>query len=423
MTMLNPRPSRSLRSTRRLWLGGSFVVLAAAFAAACGGASNGGGETGSPSPRPTESSDDIKPVPGINWPDWPNTDFNRTTIDLNEVIRGCPSRDCIPPLDAAGATTMKADRNGDAVFAPVAEVDYPGNYPVVLLRLGDTVRGYPLHILTWHEVVNDVVDEVPVAVTFCPLCNTALAFDRRVDGRVLDFGVSGNLRHSDLIMWDRQTESWWQQATGEGIVGWYAGTDLTPIAVSIVSFADFKSQFPQAGVLTEKTGLSRDYGVNPYTYYDEFGSQPFLFLGKIDPRLDGLERVVGLGRETESPLAVPFEALAEHPVANVEVDGRPIVVLWSPGTASALDAADIARAKDVGAAAAFEATLDEQVLSFTAEAPGRYRDDQTGSLWDVFGRAVEGPLSGSSLQPVVHTTEFWFAWAAFQPETTIWEGP
>jgi len=402
---------------------GIVAVAAVLFAACSGGGSNDASQTTTPSPGPTERSADLMPFPGGPWPDWPNTDFSRTTVNLEEVIRGCPSRDCIPPLDAEGATSIPSAPGGQARFAPVADVSYPEQVPVAYVNFEGVVRGYPLHILIWHEVVNDQFGEVPVAVTFCPLCNMALAFDRRADGQTLDFGVSGNLRNSDLIMWDRQTESWWQQATGEAIVGAMAGTVLEPIPVAVISYGDFVRTFPSAEVLTEETGFSRDYGINPYGGYDTFGSTPFLFNGTIDPRLDGLERVVALGRDSDEPLAIPFAALAEHRVANVEVGDRPIVVFWSPGTTSSLDASDIAKSRDVGAAVAYEATLDGQALSFTAESDGRFRDEQTGSLWDVFGRALEGPLAGSELPPVVHTTEFWFAWAAFHSDTSIWAGP
>ncbi len=360
--------------------------------------------------------------PATTWSDWPDTDFSNRTIDLSEVLRGCPGRDCIPALDADGAVTLPGESTGVARFTTLADVDYPPNYPVAVLTVGNTVKGYPLHILTWHEIVNDVVEGVPVAVTFCPLCNTAIAFDRTVAGTVLDFGVSGNLRNSDLIMWDRQTESWWQQATGEGIVGVHAGTDLKHLPLSVVSFADFAREFPDALVLTEETDIFRDYGVNPYDGYDTFGSRPFLFTGTVDPRLDGLERVVGLGRGSDDFVAVPFGPLSESGIAHVEVSGTPMVVFWVGGTASALGSGVIAQAKDVGAGTAFERTVDGQVLTFEPAEADRFRDTETGSTWDIFGRALDGPLAGQQLAPVIHTTEFWFAWAAFRPDTRIWSG-
>ncbi len=359
-------------------------------------------------------------VPSQFASDWPNTDFSQRTVEFFEIIRGCPGRDCIPALDAEGAANIPSSRGGQARFAPVAEVGYPEQLPVAYVSVGGVVRGYPLHILTWHEIVNDRFGDVPVVVTFCPLCNTALAFDRRVGGQVLDFGVSGNLRNSDLIMWDRQTESWWQQATGEGIVGELAGTVLKPVPVAVISYGDFVRAFPSAEVLTEDTGFARDYGANPYGGYDTIGSTPFLFEGEIDERLDGLERVVGLESGDEF-LAVPFAALSERSVANVTVGDERFVVLWASGTVSALDDSVIATSEDIGAAVAYVPTVGGQALTFMLVGPGNFRDTETGSTWDVTGLATAGPLAGQRMDVAVHTVHFWFSWAAFHWGSAIWQ--
>ncbi len=391
--------------------------------AACRGGGSSAGD-GSPTPHPTAtatlSAADRLIAFRADYPDWPRTDFSRATIDPREVVRGCPSRDCIPPLDAEGAVQLPAPRGGHARFAPARELPYADRLPVVVVTVEGVTKGYPLHILTWHEVVNDRFGERPVVVTFCPLCNTAVAFDRRVDGRVLDFGVSGNLRNSDLIMWDRQTESWWQQATGEGIAGELAGARLQPVPASILPWGEFRRAFPAAPALTEETGFDRAYGMNPYEFYDAT-SQPFLFSGTPDPRLPALERVVALDRGGRG-LAVPFAVLEAVKVANLEAGGVPVAVFWAPGTASALDQREIAQSRDIGAAAAYDARLEGRVLRFRpGPQPGRFVDDATGSAWDIFGRAVEGELRGRQLAPVLHTTEFWFAWAAFHPATEVWE--
>ena len=355
----------------------------------------------------------------IAFPDWPRTNFTKLAADLSEIERGCPVRDCIPPLDAPGATSIAGSSGGRASFLPVAQQKYEAQLPVAYVVVEGKARGYPLHILTWHEVVNDHIGATPFVATFCPLCNTALAFDRRVDGRVLDFGVSGNLRNSDLIMWDRQTESWWQQATGEGIVGDFAGKTLKGLPMAIVSYAEFAAAFPEADILTEDTGVSREYGVNPYAGYDTRGSAPFLFSGKPDRRLDLLERVVTLN-EGGATLALPFAALSDAKVANVVVGGRDVAVFWAPGTLSALDKPLIADSRQVGAAVALDRRVANRVLTFEPLAPGRFRDRETGSTWDITGLAVEGAFAGRRLEPVVHSTQFWFAWAAFHPGAEIW---
>lgn len=398
----------------------AMVVAAGWLAAAC----SGGGEpppTPAASPTPTATLSPVDRVVSFQseYPDWPRTDFTRSTVDPREVLRGCPGRDCIPPLDAPGAVEIPAPKGGQAIFAPASELAYSDRLPVAVVTVDGITKGYPLHILTWHEVVNDRFGERPVVVTFCPLCNTAIAYDRRVGGRVLDFGVSGNLRNSDLIMWDRQTESWWQQATGEAIVGAFAGERLEPLGASIVAWGEFRRAFPRAPALTEATGFDRAYGVNPYEFYDAT-SQPFLFNGEPDPRLPALERVVTLDRAGQG-LAVPFAALAQAGVANVEAGGVPVAVFWMPGTASALDQREVAESRDVGSAAAYDARLDGQRLTFEpGPEPASFRDRETGTLWDIFGRAVSGPLAGRRLTPVLHTTEFWFAWAAFHPEAEVW---
>ena len=406
---------------------GTALAIGLALAG-CGG---GGGE---PQVRATPSDEAGAPATSTSsattpasdagrFPDWPMTDFTRTTIDLDEVLRGCPDADCIPPLDAEGATDIPGERGGLARFAAASTLTLAERMPIVLVRVNGDVRGYPLHILTWHEIVNDTVGGVPVAVTFCPLCNTAITFDRRVEGMRLDFGVSGNLRNSDLIMWDRQTHSWWQQATGEGIVGEHAGIRLKPLSTSIVSWSTFATEFPEALVLTEETGLARDYGINPYGGYDTPGTTPFLFNGTIDPRLDGLSRVLTLDHNSDR-LALPFAALAKEGVANVEVGGARFSVFWAAGTASALGAERIEAAEDIGAAVAYDAVANGELLTFIADGAGGFRDEQTGSSWSITGMATDGPMAGTQLGEAIHTTQFWFAWAAFHPDTRVWEaGP
>jgi hypothetical protein len=258
-----------------------------------------------------------------------------------------------------------------------------------------------------------------VVITFCPLCNTAIAFDRRVDGRALRFGTTGNLRRSDLVMWsDDPGETWWQQITGEALVGDLVGRRLTTLSAEIVSFADFKAAFPTAQVLSRDTGHPRGYGTNPYVGYDDIDSSPFLYTGPKDTRLPPMERVatVELGGETA---AYPFSRLIPAHVVNDEVGGIRLVVFHQGGTVSALDGPVIAASRDVGAAAVFDRTLDGSLLTFSWRSD-RFADDQTGSTWDILGRATAGPLAGQRLHPLLSANHFWFAWAVFKPETRVW---
>lgn len=339
------------------------------------------------------------------------TDWTRRTIDLTEMLpglRAADPRDLIPPID----NPMFESVAGGAEW--IAE-----NEPGALVRIdGEIARFYPLSILTAHEIVNDRIGDVPVAVTYCPLCNTAIAYDRRVDGEVLRFGVSGLLRKSDLVMWDNATTSLWQQISGEGIVGTYAGTQLLPLSTAIVSFGQFAESFPDGLSLSRETGFSRSYGANPYTGYSSSQS-PFLFDGEPDPRFPALSRVVGvIGADGQR--AYPFEPLAEAQVVNDTFEGRPVVVLWADGTADALDRPSIADSRSIGTAVAFDATVDGRALTFVANGDGTFTDDQTGSTWSVTGRALSGELAGTELATLVHKNEFWFAFAGFFPDTEVW---
>ncbi|MFQ5875455.1 MAG: DUF3179 domain-containing protein, partial [Dehalococcoidia bacterium] len=279
-------------------------------------------------------------------------------------------------------------------------------------------RAYPIQIVTWHEVVNDVVGGVPVLVTFFPLCNTGIAFDRTVNGQVFEFGTSGLLRFSNLIMYDRTTETWWQQVGGEAIVGELTGTRLKLLPASIVSWEDFRTSFPNGQVLSRETGFTRDYGRNPYTGYDDIDSAPFLFVGPDDDRLRPVERVVTVSIGDEAA-AYPFLELEMVPVVNDTVGGTPLVVFFTKGTLSGLDSSIIAASRDVGAGVVYSRVADGRELTFEADGD-LFMDNETGTSWNILGQAVQGPLSGTTLEPVLHANHFWFAWAAFKPDTTIW---
>jgi hypothetical protein len=335
------------------------------------------------------------------------TDFNRHTIPYEELLALLPVRDGIIPIDQPTFETL------EEASAWLVE-----NEPVIALDIDGDARAYPLQILTWHEIVNDSVADVPVVVTFCPLCNSALVFDRRLNGEVYDFGTSGWLRHSDLVMWDRTTESLWQQFTGEGIVGELAGEQLGFLPSSIISFADFSEAFPDGIVLSRNTGFGRPYGQNPYPGYDRIGQDPFAFIGVPDRRLAAMERVVTVSLDGVD-LAYPLLELLDAGVINDMQGGQDLVVFHVGGTASALDNAVIFRSEDVGATGVFDPNLNGQKLTFIKDGDV-IMDEQSGSTWNIVGQAVDGPLAGEQLSPIVHGDHFWFSWAAFRPDTIIY---
>jgi hypothetical protein len=313
-------------------------LLLALGAVGCGG---GGGDE-----RP-EADAGAAPPPSLTA-GW-ETDFSKHSAPFEEFLSGGPGKDGIPAVD-------------DPAFVPADDVDFlEDREPVIELEVEGDARAYPIQILIWHEIVNDAVGGVPVAVTFCPLCNTAIVFDRRVDGRTLDFGTTGNLRNSDLVMYDRQTETWWQQFGGEAVVGDLTGTKLEQLPSRIVSWADFRSRHPGAKVLSQDTGHSRPYGENPYVGYDDVDS-PVLFPAKNidDDRLAPKERVVLVERGGET-VVVPFSALREKKVVRVVVGGSKLLVRWRGGVASSLDDVRIAAGRDVGAAEVLE---DGRLVTF-----------------------------------------------------------
>ncbi|PJF45132.1 MAG: hypothetical protein CUN55_00355 [Phototrophicales bacterium] len=378
-----------------------------------------------------DCGDETIPVSTSILTTWSNTDFCTYTIDYSEVISGGVPRDGIPPVYPEGYTypekiTNLGGRTPAYVvhYVSIEEGDllFEDQVPVLVVEINDDARAYPLGVLTRHEIANTEIGGVPVAVTFCPLCNAGITFERVVNGQELHFGVSGFLRNSDLIMWDHETESWWQQATGEAIVGKLAGTQLNFVTTSMVSWGDFKTAYPDGQVflpITSRGEVSQDYNYNPYTGYDSRSGNPFLFRGELDTRLPPTERVVGYEGEN-SYKAYPFSTLAEVIVVNDVVDEQPLVVFWQPGAVSALDTSQIDDAREVGSAAIFDPTLsDGTVLTFVADNT-TIRDEQTGSTWNIFGQAVDGELAGTQLNQLRSVSHFWFAWAAFFPETEIW---
>jgi hypothetical protein len=346
-------------------------------------------------------------VPTAPW----KTDFSISSVHLGTITAGGPPRDGIPSIDAPRFESIAAARSW-----------LPDDAPVIALEVAGTARAYPLAILVWHEIVNDTLGGVPIIVTFCPLCHAALVFERTVDGQVLDFGATGNLRYLDLVMYDRATETWWQQATGEAIVGTLTGSQLTFLPAQIVSLADFALAHPDGDVLSRDTGASRRYGQNPYPGLDRADPRPFSYVNQVDGRLEAKERVVTVELDG-SALAIAYADLARERVIEIDRRSTSIVVVWKPGTRSALDLDRMDASRDVGATGVFSPVLAGRRLTFTP-GPGpevAMIDRQTGSGWSVTGLALTGPLTGSRLDPVIHADPFWFSWAGFRPDTQIWQ--
>ncbi|MDX1374091.1 MAG: DUF3179 domain-containing protein [Burkholderiales bacterium] len=339
--------------------------------------------------------------------EWPRTDFARRSVPLQEIQSGGPPKDGIPAIDRP---------RFESVAAAARWLD--AREPVIALALEGEAKAYPLSILIWHEIANDRLGETPIAVTFCPLCNASIVFERRVAGAEVDFGTTGKLRHSDLVMYDRQSETWWQQFTGSGIVGRHAGVRLRKLESQIVAFEDFRAAWPEGRVLSRVTGFERPYGRNPYPGYDDIDQSPFLLTRAPDGRLPPMERVLSVSAGGVHRV-YPFSVLQASALINDSVGGEPVVVLSRQGTLSVLDQSEIKASRRIASANAFSRGLAGKTLVFEAR-DGRVVDRETGSQWDMLGRAVAGPLKGARLTPAVGGVHFAFAWLAFNPDTEIY---
>ena len=263
--------------------------------------------------------------------EWPVTDFTRSSVDFSEILHGGPPKDGIPPID-------------EPAFVSVAEANgmLADREPVIGLVVNGEAKAYPLQVLMFHEIANDTIGGIPVSVTFCPLCNAAIVFDRRVGDRVLDFGTTGKLRRSDLVMWDRQTESWWQQFTGEAIAGARIGTRLKVVPSRLESWQSFRERFPDGEVLVPGNPGLRDYGRNPYAGYDS-SAVPFLYRGPMPDGISPLSYVVVV-RDGPEPLAISLDRLRRE--QTFESDG--VKIEWLPGVRSVLDTSAIEEGREIG---------------------------------------------------------------------------
>lgn len=417
----------------------AIVVFVVILALTCGGdgsteivVTNASTAVPTPIPSPTVSPPEARelpsdifsasPDPSIDTPfsstelpfvfrsqfeGW-KTNFKRRTVRLDELGQSVP-RDAISAISNPTFTSLMN-----------LTVGIDPREPVIVVEVNGDARAYPLDILLQHEIVNDDIGGLPVVITYCPLCNSALAFERTVNGTVREFGVSGFLRKSDLVMYDNVTETMWQQITGEGLVGDDAGLWLVALPVQTVSFETFADRFKDGLVLDRPEITDFDYDTVPYPGYDSPEiDKPFLFFEIPDRRIHVVERVsaVDIGK---GPVAYAFSFLNENPVVNDLVGDVPVVVFFDDKTESGFGRTDSTGGPIVvGSTTMFFRDLENRVLTFTNRPDGTIIDNETGSTWDRFGLAISGELLGAELTPVIHGDHFWFAWAAFKPDTRL----
>ncbi len=345
-------------------------------------------------------------------------------VDRFAIVSGGPPPDGIPSID-------------EPTFGPVDAVDWLADEePVAVLTFEGETRIYPTQILIWHEIVNHELAGRPITMTYCPLCNSVVAVEAITTGTdgqplALDFGTSGALYQSALVMYDRQTESLWTHFDGRSVIGTLAGAELTILPAAMVAWIDARAAHPGALVLDRPTGsLARPYGTVPYPNYETAPPSAGYVVGPVDDRLEPKQRVVGIDRGGVRT-AIDRRTLEADGALTVIVGGEALIALWDAGTASALDGEEIADGVEVGAVGVFRSRLDGRDLTFDPVAPpgradgadvdarGVAVDRETGSTWTVLGQAVAGPLAGERLEPVAHLDTFWFAWSRYHPDTDV----
>ncbi len=341
----------------------------------------------------------LQPVsPGPDSPDAPASEYDTTadgvryTVDPDELRQGCPGGlDCIPSID-------------DPRFQPADEAAWlkPSDR-VIGVEIDGQARAYPLRILNVHEVVNDRLGGRAIAVTYCPLCRSGLVFSRRVGDRTLSFGVSGKLLDANLVLYDRQTETYWSQIEGEAVVGPLVPTTLTLVPSTITTWEDWRRGHPDTQVLSRETGIypKATYGNNPYAGYAN-NSQVGYGVGPVDDRLSPKTLVFGV-TVGGSAAAYPEAAVRSAGVINDEVGGEPVVVVEDP---------------DDGGVSAFSRRIENETLTFRVGEEGLV--DQHGHRWSPDGVARSGPRAGARLDRLATHGVFWFAWSQFHPDTAVY---
>ena len=378
---------------------GKILIAAAAgalIAAACGSGGDGARNDAAGTARDTVAGIDLSrhsvPLEDVHF-----DTFDGGSVPLSEIgeERLLSLVDAIPPLDepryedASGGDWLDDD---DLVIGYVGAKGGAWAFPVKILNL--------------HEIVNDELDGVPVLISYCPLCRSAVAYDRRLDGRELTFGNTSALYESDLVMFDRETSSYWWQVAGEAIVGTLTGARLTTLPSTTMTWAQWLREHPETMVLSRETGFPRSYERDVFAgYRDQVNDERFAFpvsAKALDGRLAPGDEVLGLTVGGESR-AYSARALGNAAV-NDSLGGEEIVVFSTENGPSA---------------AAYLANGGDGDLSFSY-TDGQYRDAQTGSLWNLSGEAVSGPLRGSTLEPLPGRYTFWFAYIAAFPDADVY---
>ncbi len=340
----------------------------------------------------TPSSTSLSAEVSVSTTVLPSGERVRYVVPPEDIVSGGPPKDGIPSID----NPIFVSREEAESF--MRELDV-----VIGLYYKGVARAYPHKILVWHEIVNDIIEDTPIAVTYCPLCYTSLAFIRVINGEPVEFGTSGLLYNSNLVMYDRKTDTLWSQQLGLGILGPLAGVRLEKIQVDVMKWKLWRELYPDTEVLSTETGYSRPYGSDPYSPYLYYTSDEIWFPVKHrDDRLHPKTVIYGIIVDGKAKAYVA-DKLLESKVVNDSINGVKVVI-FNP-----LE----------GLVRAYKQKLGNIVLDFEWHN-GMFIDKQTGSEWNVYGEAVQGPLKGKKLTPIITEISFWFAWVSFYPDTEVY---
>ncbi len=364
-------------------------------------------QTLAPEPVPTEALNPAStPVPDL-----------LPTVTSQPTAEPTPNQDIQPPsyrlqpgdlILAADIDDIPAIFANDDLFvdAETGSQEWPAEELVIALEINGDARAYPIRLLSLHEIVNDVVGGKPVAVTWCPLCFSALVFDRVVD-RELTFGVSGYLFKENLVMYDHQTNTLWSQLLAQGIKGGLTGEHLALVPSVITAWGEWKEAHPTTRILSaDRLGRMASEIIDPYAGYYTAGGAGLTADAAADTRLPSKALVVGVVFEKEAQ-AYPLQRVADERLINDRVGDIPVLLIFD----EALEAVIVYRAR-----------VEGQELTFVLDEPaGFVRDEQTGSRWESrTGRALDGPLEGSALARLSAPLVFWFAWSDIHPATDVY---
>jgi hypothetical protein len=348
--------------------------------------------------------------------DW-KTDISKHSVPLSEIQIVLP-KGSFPTLDFPNFVGKQEGLNM-----------FFSKEPVIAIEIDGIAKAYSLNILTMHEISNDLLNDVPILVTYCPLCNSGIVYLRKIEyngkENLMEFEPSGMLRNSDMVMLDRNTETLWQQLMGVAIVGELDKKELDILPSLIISVEEFFNRYPQGEILSKKTGFSDNedhYGTNPYKNYDDENAKPyerFFNSDKIDKRLPPMERIVDIEDNGKYKIYT-FKDIEKAGVLNDSFKTKDVVLFHQSGTISILDESDISTSKDIGTIAVFNRKLDGKKLSFE-KINGVFKDLQTKSSWDITGICYEGKLKGKQLKIEPHSNHFAFAWLAFYPDSEIFK--